>query len=98
MAHLTDEDPPGSQPPQQHAEPEDDRSWRNWIRSDDAVTIGVALAVSYGIRVCVTFTQMDLHRGPTVTACLKGSCSCQHTRVRSQLNAIATDNHRKKQS
>ena len=31
--------------------PEDDRSWRNWIRSDDVVTIGAALAVSYGIRM-----------------------------------------------
>lgn len=59
MAHLTDEDQPDSQPPQQQAEPEDDRSWRNWIRSDDAVTIGVALAVSYGIRLCVMFTVLE---------------------------------------
>lgn len=55
-AAAADEEQPDSQPPQQQAEAEDDRSWRNWIRSDDAVTIGVALAVSYGIRVCVLLT------------------------------------------
>lgn len=48
-----DQDQPGDQSPEKQQEVVDDRSWRNWIRADDAVTIGVALAVSYGIRVFI---------------------------------------------
>jgi hypothetical protein len=75
---LTDEDQPGSQPPQQQAEAEDDRSWRNWIRSDDAVTIGVALAVSYGIRVCASCSFDGVPCRTAVTAELAARCSCRH--------------------